>query len=222
MQVIGPGVELGGWIGNGAMGTVYSGRWTVAGHPRDVAIKLERGGDEVLREARALAGLDHPNIVAVLACGRTTAPWDEYEEGTSYVVLQRVKGDNLTEWAGCGESLAFAAVRAVLSGLAHAHERGVLHGDISPGNVIASADRSQFLLTDFGGAGTEGFKAPERGAEPTVASDLYSVGALGRFLVGSEHEQLAGLLSEDPAGRPRSATQALAQLNERAGANRAP
>jgi eukaryotic-like serine/threonine-protein kinase len=212
MQVIGPGVELEGWIGTGAMGTVYSGRWTADGSSRDVAIKLTRGGEEVLDEARALSGLDHPNIVGVVDCGRTTAPWDEYPEGTPYVVLQRVHGDNLTEWAGRDEAVAFAAVRAVLSGLVHAHEHGVLHGDISPGNVLATTDGSQFLLTDFGGAGTEGFKAPERGAEPTVASDLYSVGALGRFLLGSEDARLAGLLAEDPGSRPRSAAQALEQL----------
>ena len=212
MQGIGPGVELDGWIGTGAMGTVYGGRWTVQGSVRDVAIKLTRGGAEVLSEARALVGLDHPNIVAVLDCGWTTAPWDEYPEGTAYVVLQRVEGDNLTERARAGEPFAMAAVRAVLAGLAHAHERGVLHGDISPGNVLGSVDGSQFWLTDFGGAGTEGFKAPERGAGPTVASDLYSVGALGRFLAGSEDPRLAGLLSEDPAQRPRSAALALAQL----------
>jgi serine/threonine protein kinase len=213
MQVIGPGVELGGWIGEGAMGTVYAGRWTVAGSARDVAVKLARGGEDVLAEARALLGLDHPNIVAVLDCGRTTAPWDEFEEGTAYVVLERVVGENLTAWAGVAEAVAAAALRGVLSGLTHAHEHGVLHGDISPGNVLASADGSRFWLTDFGGAGTEGFKASERGAGPTVASDLYSVGALGRFLLGFEHAGLSGLLSEDPAQRPGSASQALAQLS---------
>lgn len=195
------------------MGTVYSGRWTVDGVPRDIAIKLSRG-DAVLEEARTMLGLDHPNIVSVLDCGHTTAPWDEYPEGTPYVVLQRVRGENLTEWAGRGDAVAIAAVRAVLAGLAHAHERGVLHGDISPGNVLASTDGSEFLLTDFGGAGTEGFKAPERGVGPTVASDLYSVGALGRFLLGSEDAWLAGLLAEDPADRPRSAASALAAFDE--------
>ncbi len=207
---IGPDLELEGWLGTGAMGTVYSGRWTVRGASRDVAIKLERGGEAVLRDARALLGLDHPNIVAVLDCGWTTAPWDEYPEGTAYVVMQRVHGENLTEWAGRGEAVAIAAVRAVLAGLAHAHHRGVLHGDISPGNVLTWSD--EFWLTDFGGAGTEGFKAPERAAGPTVASDLYSVGALGRFL-GSEDPRLAGLLSEDPADRPGSAAQALVLLS---------
>ena len=211
MQVIATGVELEGWIGAGAMGTVYAGRWTVDGLARDVAVKLSRGGEEVLREARALLGLDHPNIVAVLDCGRTTVPWDEFEEGTSYVVLQRVEAQNLTEWAGRGELVATAAVRGVLAGLAHAHERGVLHGDISPGNVLGSADGARFWLTDFGGAGTVGFVAPERAEGPTVATDLYSVGALGRFLLGAVDERLAGLLAEDPEERPRSAAQALAR-----------
>lgn len=214
MQVIGPGVALGSWIGTGTTGAVYAGRWTVAGSVRDVAVKLARGGEEVLREAQALRGLHHPNIVAVLDCGRTTAPWDEFEAGTSYVVLQRVEGENLTQWAGVAETVAFAAVRAVLAGLAHAHSRAVLHGDISPGNVLASADGSEFWLTDFGGNGTTGFMAPERGAGPTVASDLYSVGALGQFLLGSADPRLAGLLSEDPAKRSRSAEEALAQWSE--------
>lgn len=212
VQVIGPGVEVGGWIGAGATGTVYAGRWTGRGAALDVAVKLARGGADVLREARAVGRLDHPNIVAVLDCGRTTVPWDEFEAGTSYVVLQRVEGENMTGWAGVGDALAIAAVGAVLAGLAHAHARGALHGDISPGNVIALPDGSRFWLTDFGGAGTEGFVAPERGAGPTVASDLYSVGALGRFLLGCEDARLAGLLSEDPSKRPRSAAEALAHL----------
>ncbi len=211
MQVIAPGVELGAWLGTGATGTVYAGRWTVHGSPRDVAVKLARGGEDVLRQARALRGLEHPNIVAALDCGRTTAPWDEFEEGTAYVVLQRVDGENLTGWEGRGEATAFAAVRAVLAGLEHAHARGVLHGDISPGNVLASADG--FWLTDFGGAGTVGFVAPERGAGPSVATDLYSVGALGRFLLGAEDPRLAGLLAGEPAERPESAAQALARLS---------
>jgi len=214
MQEIGPGVALGTWLGTGTTGTVYAGRWTAAGTVHDVAVKLARGGDEVLREAQALRGLKHPNIVAVLDCGRTTLPWDEFEAGTSYVVLQRVNGENLTEWAGVAESVALAAVRSILTGLAHAHEHTVLHGDISPGNVLGSADGSEFWLTDFGGAGTTGFMAPERGAGPSVASDLYSVGALGSFLLGTEDARLAALLSDDPARRPRSAAQALTLLGE--------
>ena len=208
MQVIAPGVEVGGWLGTGATGTVYAGRWTVRGAARDVAVKLARGGDAVLREAQALGGLDHPHIVAVLDCGTTAVGWDEFQEGTAYVVMERIDAENLTAWAGRAE-VAMAAVRAVLEALAHAHERGVLHGDISPGNVLGAGTR--FWLTDFGGAGTEGFKAPERDAGPTVASDLYSVGALGRFL-GGDAAGLAALLAEEPAERPRSAAAALAAL----------
>jgi serine/threonine protein kinase len=213
MQGIGPGVALGAWIGTGTTGTVYAGKWTMAGSVRDVAVKLARGGEEVLREAQALRGLNHPNIVTVLDCGRTTVAWDEFEAGTSYTILQRIDGENLTEWDGVEEAVAVAALRSVLAGLAHAHAHAVLHGDISPGNVLASADRTGFWLTDFGGAGTAGFMAPERAAGPTVASDLYSVGALGRFLFGGADGRLAALLSEDPAERPRTAAQALSQLS---------
>ena len=210
MHRIAPGVEIDGWLGTGAMGTVYGGRWTVGGVARGVAVKLSRGGEAVLAEARPLLGLDHPHLVAVHACGWTDAPWDEFPDGTAYVVLERVPAENLTEWADAGDAVARAVVTQVLAALAHVHAHGVLHGDISPGNVLGSEDRARFWLTDFGGAGTEGFMAPERGDGPTVATDLYSVGALGRFLGGGAW--LDGLLAVDPADRPVSAAAALAQL----------
>ncbi len=184
MQTIAPGVAIEGWIGAGATGTVYGGRWTSDGVTREVAVKLARGGEAVLEQARVVARLNHPNIVRVLDWGRTEVGWDEFEAGTSYVVLERVEGENLTGWAGVGEELAEAAVEAVLAALAHAHEFGTVHGDISPGNVLGSREGPRFWLTDFGGDGTPGFSAPERAAGATVATDLWSVGALGRFLVG--------------------------------------
>lgn len=207
---VAPGVELTGWLGAGATATVYAGRWTSDGATRDVAVKLARGGDEVLRTAAETAALDHPNIVAVLGFGRTSAPWEEYPEGTPYLVMERVAAANLGGRAGAGEELGFAAVRAVLEALVHVHGRGLLHGDISPGNVLVSDDGARFWLTDFGGPGTEGFKAPERDAGPSVASDLYSVGALGRFLSGRDDSRFDALLAEDPAARPPTAAATLA------------
>ena len=204
------GVTLGAWLGAGTTGTVYAGEWSAAGSTRAVAVKLARGGEEVLRHARAVARLDHPNIAAVLNCGRTTLAWDEFEAGAAYVVLERVEAENLAGWSGVGEPRAARVVQAVLAALAHAHGRGVLHGDVSPGNVLASADGRHVWLTDFGGDGTAGFLAPERAAGPTIATDLYSVGALGRFLLGCDDPRLDALLSQDPAQRPRSAEEALA------------
>ncbi len=181
-----------GQLGAGAMGVVYS-----AHDPkldRDVAIKVveasagDDGGGRARRvaEARALAKLSHPNVVAVLDVGVV--------EDRVWIAMELVEGSVMSHWLRA-ESRPWREVLAVLRGagrgLAAAHRAGLVHRDFKPDNVIIGGDgRAQVL--DFGlarpvhrqtlstgsttVAGTPGYIAPEvmRGEPATVAADQFA------------------------------------------------
>src|SRR3954466_14766310 len=190
-------------IGHGGMSTVYRAFDTVLERP--VAIKLmprdSASHPEQLerfrREARAVAQLNHPHIVTVIDAGE--------DAGTPFIVFEYVEGETLKERIRrCGrlaipESIAYAI--EIARALGAAHERGIVHRDIKPQNVLIDAEGSA-KVTDFGIArslaeegltgdgrvlGTTDYVSPEQalGHPVTGQSDIYSLGiCLYEMLVG--------------------------------------
>src|SRR5436190_2171157 len=127
--------EIVGSLGAGGMGEVYRARDPQL--QRDVAIKVlpaEFSDDAVRRrrfeqEARAAGGLNHPNILAVYDVG--------VEDSCSYMVTELLEGETLSERLAADPLTARKAAhyaRQIASGLAAAHDHGVIHRDIKPGN----------------------------------------------------------------------------------------
>src|SRR4051794_37712735 len=183
-------------IGAGGMSTVYRAFDTVLERP--VAIKIMHreiaSNSEQLerfrREARAVAQLNHPHIVTVIDAGE--------DEGTPYIVFEFVDGETLKERIRrCGrlaipEAVAYAI--EISRALGAAHERGIVHRDIKPQNVLIDPEGSA-KVTDFGIArtleeegltadgrvlGTTDYVSPEQalGHPVTGQSDIYSLGVL--------------------------------------------
>jgi hypothetical protein len=180
-------------LGSGGFGTVYAGRDERLDRP--VAVKVvpvhgpapERGR----REALAAARLQHPGIVAVFDAGE--------DAGGRYLVSELVRGRTLDALAAEGALSDRDVLRvglALADALAHAHERGVIHRDVKPQNVIVPAmpeeARTAAKLTDFGIAhlagdepltltgdvvGTLAYMAPEQAAGERVdeRADVYSL-----------------------------------------------
>ena len=182
-------------VGHGGMATVYLGTQLSLG--RDVAIKVMRPealADEVSRrrfenEARTIARLEHPHIVGIHEVGRTDdgLPW----YSMPYLPHGHLGRRDLTQ----DHARVREVLRALLSALAYAHVRGVIHRDVKAENVLFDeADRP--LLADFGIAlrrgygtrvtmvglavGSTAYMAPEqaRGQQVDFRADLYSVGVL--------------------------------------------
>lgn len=186
--------RVGRLLGRGGMGAVYEAEDTLL--RRAVAIKVLPGpaaGDDpklarLLREAQAVARLDHPHIARIHHAGR----WP----GGYYLVLELMPGGDLQARIGPGRPLPWAeATRAVLEagrGLAAAHAAGFLHRDVKPSNLLLDA-AGRVKLADFGLArgggltttapnhlaGTPNYMSPEQcRAEPAdERSDLYALGA---------------------------------------------
>jgi eukaryotic-like serine/threonine-protein kinase len=177
-------------IGSGGMGTVY--RAFDERLQRHVAVKEIASSDpeRVAREAQAAARLNHPGIVTLYELGS--------DRGRALLVSELVEGATLSELARSGdlsdrEVAEFGA--DVCEALAHAHERGVIHRDVKPQNVIVRVDDGagrRAKLMDFGIAslvgaptltatgevvGTLAYMAPEQaaGSGASEASDVYSL-----------------------------------------------
>ncbi len=139
-------------LGRGAMGVVYSAEDTALG--RIVAIKTvalkgepaERDQHEArfLQEARAAGGIAHPSIITIYDVGR--------EGDMAFMAMELLEGRELKDLIREGAirpSQAVAIAARVAEGLAHAHERGVIHRDIKPGNIMVLPD-GRVKITDFG------------------------------------------------------------------------
>jgi serine/threonine-protein kinase len=211
-------------LGQGGMGAVYEARDRRLG--RVVALKFIRGGDprlmlRLLREARAQAQIDHPNICKVFEIGAV--------EGRSYIAMQLIDGPRLGEVAGrLSLHDRVRIVRDAALGLHESHMVGVLHRDVKPANILVETTedgRLHPVVTDFGLArqeseeagltesgailGTPGYMSPEqaRGDARRVdrRADVYSLGATLYELLagappfaGSAVDVLVRVLSEDP------------------------
>ncbi len=220
-------------IGAGGMGVVYRGHDERL--DRDVAIKVL--AEEVAtdpdrlarfeREARAVAKLNHPNILAIHDFGT--------EDGVAYAVMELLEGESLrevisTDRLTVGKSVEYT--RAIADGLAAAHEKGIVHRDLKPENVFLTRD-GRIKILDFGLAklhlpeqdlatetptatletqpggllGTVAYMAPEqvRGLPADDRSDIFAVGVvLYEMLTGhrpfggsSSLETAAAILKED-------------------------
>ncbi|GIW89479.1 MAG: hypothetical protein KatS3mg108_3803 [Isosphaeraceae bacterium] len=182
-------------IGQGGMGVVYQATDEIL--HRDVAIKLlparlladPKAGARLLREARAVARLDHPNVVRILDI--------EKYRGGYYLVLEYVDGGSMADALENGPLAWPEATRLAIQacrGLAAAHDKGLIHRDIKPANLLRTRD-GQIKLTDFGLAkepgdsrsltatdkvvGTPSFMSPEQCQQQPLdaRSDIYSLGA---------------------------------------------
>ena len=221
-------------LATGGMGSVYLGRDTTLDRPvaiKVIAPELAASAalrERFLREARTVARLRHPSIVAVYAAGAA--------EGTLYFVMEYVDGESVRQrlerdgaWRGPG---AVAALRDLARALAYAHAHGIVHRDVKPENILVERDTGRALLTDFGVAqalaggdesgrmtatgmviGSPFYMSPEQAAGERALdgrSDIYSLGLVG-------YEMLAGA----PVVQATSAATAIMkQLTERATALR--
>ncbi len=139
-------------IGAGGMGEVYECRDQQL--DRKVAVKLVRGSggehdqERLLREAKAMAKLAHPNVVTVFEVGR--------HGGRTFIVMEYIRGQTLARWLGSGPTWRAVLERFVAAGrgLAAAHRAGLVHRDFKPDNVLLGRDGS-VKVADFGLALTQ-------------------------------------------------------------------
>ncbi len=188
-------------LGAGGMGEVWRGEDTVLA--RTVAVKvllpgrLDDPGFAVRfqGEARAMATVNHPGVVDVYDYGVTEVPGDG---STAYLVMRFVDGEPLdrllTRLGRIGAEPAMELIAQAASALQAVHERGIVHRDVKPGNLLVRSDGT-LVLTDFGIAradqgsrltdagmvlGTAAYCAPEQaeGAPVTPAVDIYALGVV--------------------------------------------
>jgi len=221
-----PGYELLAWLGSGGMGDVYRARQLSL--DRIVAIKIQRthpaslfadlepmgslaargstvtDSDRLMREARLMAEVRHPNIVTVFDRGSVS--------GHAYTVMELVEGRNLRAVLPYRKPVELALVRGVMSelvsALEHLHKAGIVHRDLKPENVLLDGE-GHVRLTDFGIAlaidrdgtwphtdrilGTPDYMSPEQriGFDVDARTDQYSLAVLayemltGRVPVGA-------------------------------------
>ena len=219
-------------LGRGGMGRVFRARDERLG--RAVAVKVlkaEIAADpdyqhfraRFAREARTLARLEHPGIVAVHDFGTTVA-------GDAYLVMQLVSGGSLAGRLPLPIAEAIDVARQVCEALAYAHGRGVVHRDIKPENVLIGDD-GRVRLSDFGIArllepapgdgredgpdarpltrpslvlGTPGYMAPEvrTGTAADPRADVFAVGALLAHMLTGRHPDGAPQAGLPPALAP--------------------
>jgi serine/threonine protein kinase len=237
-EVLGGRYLLERLLGSGGMAEVYAATDRLLERPVAVKVLRERVGDPSSRarftaEARTVAQLSHPHLVAVLDASTETDP--------AYLVLELVEGPSLAEVLPDPlppEDVSRIGAQ-VADALAHAHAAGVVHRDIKPGNILLGSD-GRARLTDFGVArlladttrhtatgltlGTPAYLAPEqvRGSDVTPAADIYALGLVlletltgARVFTGTITEAVAARLHDSPpvpAQLPAEWREALTQM----------
>jgi serine/threonine protein kinase len=216
-------------LGAGGMGKVY--RATHLNTGNTVAIKAlprSRQADpnsveKFLQEAQILSSLNHPNIVRFQGVGR-------FPGGGYFFVMDFIDGEDFQSRID-KQSLpleeALRVVRDIGKAVAHVHERGVVHGDLKPANILVDRGDRVFI-TDFGLAqfnslrpgqrpwlvgGTAGYVAPEvriHGQVPTPQSDVFGLGALLWSLITADIPQLP-LITPGTVKMPQSVFAACAR-----------
>ena len=202
-------------IAAGGMGSLYLARDTNPNTNRLVAVKLllanlDSGDlrERFAREARALAALNHPNIVDIYDSGEF--------QGSPFIVMEYVRGETLGEKikrrAPMSLSQQLKLMVELCSGLSHAHEAGIIHRDIKPANLMVD-QYGRLKILDFGIArvsegltrvgvqvtqlnmriGTPGYMSPEQieGGDIDRRSDVFAVGAVCYELI-SHREAFTG------------------------------
>ena len=199
MKKIGPYV-IEGVLGRGGMGTVYRGKHIESNEKHAVKVLSPNFADDphfrgrFESEIKALLKLDHENIVSLHSYGQ--------DDGQLFFAMELVEGNSLFQMQRSGHKFDWRQIlviaRDCANGLRHAHDRGVIHRDLKPGNLMMAlpADGSdpKVKLTDFGIAkrfgnsqntgtnilGTMDFMSPEqaKGEPVTARSDLYSLGTV--------------------------------------------
>ena len=192
-------------LGEGGMGLVYEAE-SVAPPNAKVAIKILRSEfladanvrTRFLDEGRACMRLDHPNVLRVFEVA-------EAEDGSPYLVMERLEGAPLSAYMRPGQPMAHASAVAILQGvlaaLSAAHAQGIVHRDLKPENVfVSSGAPGPIKLLDFGIAkvmdaaggmgsrtrtgmllGTPAYMSPEQarsGRDADARSDLWSAGVI--------------------------------------------
>lgn len=200
-----PGIEIETPLGRGGMGTVYLGKQVSL--DREVAVKVlaaELADDPLFlerleREARTMARLRHPNIVAV-------HDFQKLGEGGAAIVMEFIEGGSLRDLLrqhpnGLLLNEALRIIRQIAAGLEAAHASGVIHRDMKPENVLIGRD-GMARVTDFGLAvplhessarltltgttvGTVEYMAPEqlRGGELDARLDIFALGVIAYELL---------------------------------------
>jgi hypothetical protein len=196
-----PEYEVVGELGRGGMGTVYLARNRLTGRAEALKVVARTdAADRLLREVRAAAALSHPNVVAaysarMVGCSLVFAM--EYVDGEDLFRLVRTRGP-----LPVAEACEY--VRQAALGLHHAHERGMVHRDVKPHNLIRARDGTVKVL-DFGlvrataigsadpgltpdqeAVGTPDYMAPELAIDPKRAdarADVYGLGCTLYYLL---------------------------------------
>lgn len=203
-------------LGSGGMGEVYQAEDTRLHRPVALKMMLDDGDQNAqararfLREAQASSALNHPNIVTIYEIDEVERNGERY----SFIVMEYIEGRTLKEVAGeCSVEEAVDIIMQIADALAQAHERGIVHRDVKPSNVIITG-KNRVKVLDFGVAkfdrailedgetaslfstefvkttpgaviGTFAYMSPEQALAKDVdhRSDIFSLGVLSYELV---------------------------------------
>jgi serine/threonine protein kinase len=229
-------------LGQGGMGLVFLAEDVHLQRPVALKVLLPRLAEEpqhrqrFLREARAAAGLHCDHVVTIYQVGE--------DRGLPFLAMELLRGEPLDRWLKRGQRPAVPQVlrlgKEIALGLAAAHDKGLIHRDIKPGNVWLEAPKGRVKILDFGLArpaqdeqtvtrpglivGTPAYMSPEQARAETMdpRSDLFSLGCVLYELLAGKRPfqgpttmaQLAALLVDEPPALTAANPETPAELAE--------